>query len=678
MGAASTTANAQSVGISVVPTIERVQWNDRLAFANDDLYGGRLALQFGRFVELQPYYFTRDGYGIDSETAAERFGPRAVGQELDIRHYGSNVQINFASARGNLIPFIRAGAGVLRLIPDSTERQDRITLSAGGGVRFGIGGLNAELFAEQMSFRMRPMSLYGGPDTSTGKPPTLRNLVYGAAITVPLSGSRETLDTDPGLHGTSAPIEPFVGVLRYDSSFNLDDLELAGVRAGIDFSPIFGVRGFYWRGVNEDRDGPAAVSGYGGEGQFNLSKGTGISPFLVVGAGKIDYKEEFRDSTGYLPEDQNVIILGGGASVHLTDRIRVNGAIRDYVMSRESELDNVASTTDLTHNPMVTAGLTISFGKGSADVQSSDAVRAARNSANGTSQIDRRDEELRMLREALADRERRLNSRESGMMTSDRDQRVMMIERNLDTMRAGGASGRWITVPVPEQGEIILRYGMTPSTDSAGRVIVQPSAAAPAGSAQANVDVANRLLEIERRLNARLDAIERRQQGLPAAAQPGTPNVSVNVDQEGVRDRANTPVFQRLTTTRSRDLSPYVGFGFGDDNTQLILGARANLGPLTEGSPLDFVPELAIGLGDGTSVLAMANVRYSLNATSFNPYFTFGGGIFTPSVLGVNTAIGSSFALQKDTANPWHLGVELQGINLFSHTRLLFSLTRNP
>ncbi len=683
---------AQSVGVTAVPGIQRIEWSDKLAFEDDDMYGGRLALQFGKWVELQPFYFTRDNYGIDSSRANELFGPLSAGKQIDMRYYGSNVQFNLSD--GAFVPFARVGAGILRLKPDSAPRQDRITVSAGGGLRFGIGGLNAELFAEQLAFRMNPRGLFG-PDTAGAESPTLRNLVYGAAVTIPLSTMRETADSDGGLRGSTAPLEPFVGVLRYAGENDLPDQELAGIRAGIDFSPVFGVRGFYWRGVNDDRDAVVPVTGYGGETQFNLNTGPGISPFLVLGAGRIDYGSDFADSLGNGRVDKTALILGGGASLRLTDRLRLNGAIRDYVMTVDDDLDAVASTGDITHNTMITAGLTIAFG-GSRGMTESDRVR-------------QRDRELAELRRELEERE---DVRRSSGDMSARDQdvrridvrrsddsrvseRERMLEERLRRMEmqmqrrmvgdsimmrsemrmGGGGEQRWITIPVPEYGEVILRYGFPPAGGGTETSVIRDSVRVIQQGG--GTDMLRELAAIERRLSARIDAVER---GTPA---PAAPNVYVapGADPEVVErvvERSQTPVFQRFGQVRTTDLRPYLGIGFGDD-TQLIAGLRADLGPINSTSRFHFVPELAVGFGGGTSVLALANVRYALDGlagdTRIRPYATFGGGIFSPTVLAVNTSVGSSFSIGQGTA-PLLLNVELQGLNLFDHSRLLFGLSR--
>jgi len=678
----STALSAQTVGVSLVPTAQRIDWSNDLPFKTDWLYGGRLALQFGKYVELQPFYFTRDGYGMDSAKVAERFGLGAVGRAVDLRHFGTSVQFNLGD--GGVVPFVRTGAGVLRLEPEGSPRQDRITVSAGGGLRFGVAGLNAELFAEQMAFRMNPQGLFGPDTAANGTLPTLRNLVYGAAVTLPLS-SADDLDRDSdGLRGSTAPIEPFVGRLRYAGAHNLPDQELAGVRAGIDFSPVFGVRGFYWRGLNDDRDGPASVSGYGGEAQFNLNTGPGVSPFLVVGAGQVDYASDFRDSLGNPRADKTAFIVGGGASLRLTDRVRINGAVRDYIMTTDESLDNVASTSDLTHNTMITAGLTISFGgRTQAGDRRAVAPRDDRRTAARETPLERELRELDALREQRvlrAIREERLAlERELREDASAADS----ARRRRDTVRlaprlpVGGDAGRVITVPVPTQGEIILRYGL-PARDIEVTTVRRDSVI----TVTPDTELLSRLTDIERRLSARLEAIERQQATGPIVTPAPTVTMVTPTGDPVVVDRANTPVFERFGQVRTRDLQPYAGFGIRDGDAQVILGARADLGPINPGSGLHFVPELAIGIGSGPfSVLALANVQYAFGSVSgeqsVRPYVTLGGGIYSPTVLGINTAVGSSFRLQQDGGRPLYLNVELQGINLFGQTRLLFGLSRS-
>ncbi|AMW04448.1 outer membrane protein [Gemmatimonas phototrophica] len=654
---------AQQVGVSAVPSAQRIQWDADFPLEDGYLYGGRLALRFGKWVELQPFYFLQNKAKPDATRGGALFGPRSLGKSLDLQHYGTSIQFNLSDAA--VVPFARLGAGVLRLEPDSAPRQDRIAVSAGGGVRFGFAGLNAEVYAEQMGFRMRPNTLFGPDTTSTENLKTLRNVVYGAAVTIPLSTMRSDEGNDGGLSGSTAPLELFVGQLRYAGAHRLPDLEVAGVRAGIDFSPVFGIRGFYWRGVNDDRDGPAPVAGFGGEAQFNLSTGAGLSPYLITGAGQIDYKDTFADSLGGKRVDKTAFIVGGGASFRLTDRLRINGAIRDYIMTVDEDLDAVASTSDLTHNTMLTAGLTISFG--------------GRSTPSAQQQDRERSIKMRGMRA----------SPDSLRMRSDSSRRLMQPQ----IQRGATPSSQWITIPVPTQGEVILRYGWPPRTMGSDSVLVQrmdgmlmrrdsvmspsntPPAIAPAG------DLSAELREMERRLSTRIDALQRAAL-IPPPPQTVTVIAPPSAQEVVTLDRDAAPVFQRLQRTRTSDLRPYAGLGFDDGDVQFVVGTRADLGPIRPNSGFRFVPELAVGFGgDNLSVLALANVQYTFGSfggtRTIHPYATVGAGIFSPTVLGVNTAVGSSFSLRPATETPLYLNMELQGINLFNQTRVLVGLSRN-
>ncbi|MEP7383188.1 MAG: hypothetical protein ABI910_15970, partial [Gemmatimonadota bacterium] len=470
---AASSASSQSLGYVLTPAAERIQWDKDLAFKDDWLYGGRLGLLFGHQIELQPFYFFAKDYPIDDARAIASFGPASVGRSVEIRHFGANLQLNLG--RGDVVPFIRGGGGILQLRPDSGARRDRIAASAGGGIRFSIGGLSAELYAEQMAMRLNPLNVFGVDSASSGVAPTQRNIVYGAAISLPLSTMRDAVDSDPGLHGTSAPIEPFVGQLRYASKLGLKDQDLAGIRAGIDFSPQVGLRGFYWRGVNDDRDGTAPVAGYGGEAQLNLNSGPGISPYLILGAGRIDYLKDFRDPAGNTRENQGVLIAGGGASLRLTDRLRLNASVRDYVMTPEETLADVSTTDDLIHNTMISAGLTISIGGSSGPSAREVAQQRQREARDRVAR-----ENTRSLREDSLSMERRESrgdrtARESMRTMTESERSKMMHDMhpmNDSTMRRmhadsaamqKGGTPQWITIPVPAVGEVILRYGLTPS-----------------------------------------------------------------------------------------------------------------------------------------------------------------------------------------------------------------------
>ena len=678
----ATTGSAQSIGYSIVPSAERIQWNDQMAFEDDWLYGGRVSLRFGRSIELQPFYFAGKKYGIDASRASTLFGPQSAGRTIDLQHYGITTQINLG--KGNIVPFLRGGGGIMRFEPDSGRRQDRLAVTAGGGLRFGIGQLQAEVFAEQMGFRLDPRRLFSGDSLTGGSSVRQKNLVYGGAITIPISNAPDEEDAD-GLRGTTAPIEPFVGRLRYDGGSGLSDQNVLGVRGGIDFSPLFGVRGFYWRGVNEDRDKFVSVEGYGAEGQFNLNSGPGISPYVVAGAGRINYSGTYRDSLNNADNNRDALILGAGAMFQLSERIRFNAAIRDYVIARNDSLESATTTGDLTHNRMLSAGFTISIGGSTGPSDRQRALEAERGTQ--ARRVATRDAEIRAVRDSMRQERADQGTDRPRARRAERDSLGRPMRPGPGTVggRVQSAVGdRWITVPVPAQGEIILRYGLPPSAD--GAKVASPTA--PGDSVMVRRDsmvvvprtsgdsLRNQLAELEQRLMARIESM--RQPATVVMPNPVEPR-TVIVDTVGGDRFRGVPLTRRFSQVSSRDLLPFFGFSGGDAGTQAVLSLRMRLGEVASG--LQFVPEFAVGLGgDGTSVLAMANVQYQFGSiggsTALRPYVTGGAGIFSPSVVGVNTALGASMDLRKGRgATPWLGYIELQGLNLFNDTRLMIGLS---
>ncbi len=663
---------AQSVGFSIVPTAERIQWSDNIAFEDDWLYGGRAAFRFGKAVELQPFYFTGRKYGIDVSRAPTLFGPASTGRTIDLEHYGLAAQLNLAS--GNIVPFIRGGGGIMRFKPDTGNRQDRLAVTAGGGIRFGIGQLQAELFAEHLGFRLDPLRLFSSDSLTGGTSVRQKNLVYGGAITIPLTVAPDDEDVD-GLRGASAPIEPFVGRMRFDGDAGLSDLNLVGVRGGLDFSPLFGVRGFYWRGVNDDFDRFVSVEGYGAEGQFNLNTGPGISPYVVAGAGRINFSGSYRDSLTNADNERNALILGAGASLQLSERVRFNAAIRDYITTRGDSLEAATTTGDLNHNRMLTAGFTIAIGGATGPSDRQRALEAERRDRER--RLSSRDAEIRAVRDSMR-AERDQDLRDTRDNRRDANGRPMRPAPGDSGRRQPAVGDRWITVPVPTQGEVILRYGMPPSAETSRgaaprdtviirRDTVMGVTRSPTGSDS----LQQQLAALEERLIARIESMRQPQGGIN---QPMIEQRTVVVDTVGGERYRGVPIGRRFSQVSSRDLRPFVGVSGGDAGTQAVLSLRMDLGPVASG--LRFVPEFAVGLGgDGTSVLALANLQYQFGsiggATAVRPYLTGGAGIFSPSVLGVNTAVGASFDLRQGRGTPWLGFLELQGLNLFNDTRLM-------
>ena len=691
-------AAAQAVGFKVLPSAAKIRWDDALALNDDWLYGGRVSLLFGEQVELQPFFFRGTGIGVDSARARAIAGASAFPRTFDIDHYGATAQVNFGT--GDIRPFVRLGGGLVKFSSDSTPERRRVTVLAGGGLRVTMGAVEGELFAEQFQFRLAPARLFSRDSSAQGtseRAPIQRNRAYGASLSIPLSSFPEARSND-ALRGTRAPFEPFVGRLRYDSELDLAEQDLVGLRTGLDLNALVGLRGFAWRGVNRDHDATDGVWGYGGEAQFNLNAGSGITPYLVTGAGRIDYDSDFRDSQNRPRQDQTALIVGGGASFSLSERVRVNVSIRDYVTTSDDALVATRNPDDLLHSRLLSAGFTWSLGG-----QSSPAARGE-GSERPLSARDRELERLRHTNDSLLAERARDRSTESmrgdtgavtkatGADARDVDRLPAMSSAQMRAQR--DSTARLIVIPAPTLGEVIIRYGAIGASPTVPRI--RPDSArgerpldahaAPQPSVpMTEVDsagIAEQLAAMERRITQHIDdrlqdaRTDERRSGASAES-PVTPAREPQRVQPRPPDSASrTSFIGRLAQTRPSNMSVLTGFGAGD-GAQLVLDARADLGPLSPGSRFSLVPEVAVGLlGQRTTYLAVANLRYDLlTIGGIRPYVMGGAGLFSRTFVGVTTSVGASTDLRAGRGTPLFGFVELQGVNLFDRTRLLFGLS---
>jgi hypothetical protein len=117
------------------------------------------------------------------------------------------------------------------------------------------------------------------------------NLTYGAGLSIPLGGGAATYDDTPQyqLGNVALPVDVFAGQQNFSGASGLPRQNIVGLRTGIDFGPLVGLRGFYWRGVNDNFSRQQGVQAYGGEAQFSLNAGPGVNPFLIAGAAQVDF-----------------------------------------------------------------------------------------------------------------------------------------------------------------------------------------------------------------------------------------------------------------------------------------------------------------------------------------------------------------------------------------------------
>jgi len=648
LAAGASPAEAQNVSYSVIPTYQEIRWDDAFGFDKVRPFGVRGSLDFGPYFSLQPFYAwtdelePRDGLTVGEDDPAA----------WEMQTYGADMMVNVG--RGPLVPFLTGGGGILRVTPEDAERTDRLLLRYGGGLRFGLGsGLGAEITAQNWTTRLSSPFVAGAvSDDDFPEDGLVDSWVYGAGLRIPFGGDVSSAQGTRGLvPGIS--VEPFAARTDFADELGLDRLHAAGARAGVDFNQNVGLRAFYWRAVDDDFSEFQDAEAYGAEARFNLNTGPGLSPFLVAGAGRIRFTDEFFDVEGERPDDLDHLILGGGVSFALGDRARVELGVRDLLMTPGADLEDVTNPDEFVHSWQYSAGLSLTLG--------------ARPRGSQEGSVREREEEL----ERLVEENRRLRA---GIAVDEREDGPRAVEG--DTV--GGP--RTLVIPVPEVGEVILRYGEAYAVR------------APEGTLNAA-----QLEALERRIAELLAAqgvsandttIARLQRENLEARIPELVRQAVReeIQAMGLQPGAPAPIAVTVTDSDSArrwevlTLEPYTGLQV--DRTQLLLGMRAGMRNISPDVPIQIVPELAFGFGDGgTSLLLGINARYAHEvggSRRFTPYVQGGVAITNSRLLSFNAGYGVMFdAITDSEGQPIRMFIEHQGIQLYRDHRLLVGASLN-
>jgi len=675
LGPLATPAAAQDVSYSVVPSYQEIRWDDAFGLERTRLPGIQASLDFGPFFSLQPFYLWKDGVALRDGLSA---GPETA-DLFDVKAFGADLQVNLG--RGSLFPFLRGGGGVLRTDDEVAGERDRVFLRYGAGIGFGLGSsASAEFFAENWSTRLDGPFVPGAvPQADFPDDGIVTSLVLGAGVRIPFGGGyRETQGAFGLLPGIF--LEPYAARIDFADELRLGRQYAAGARAGVDFNQNVGLRAFAWRGVDDDISEWMDVEGYGAEAQFALNTGPGLSPFLVVGAGRINFKDDFRDLDDQPRARQDHLTLGGGVSLGLGDRTRIELAARNLLMTVGSELEDVTDPDELVSNWQYSAGLSFTLG---ARPRSQVTRTAERDQERMRAEIERERAELERER-TRAQAELEAMRRENERLRAGEDPaRVERTVVTVDTVRAPGTTGlgRTMTIPVPEVGEIILRFGEAYAVGAtATGTGLSPEALAEmerritesllARGALTPGDTARARIEREL-LEARLPEMVRRV-------------VREEMDRVGVDRPAAAPrtvPAEEVTFLRGRRLEairPFTGFQV-DSPTQLLLGARADLGLLSEVVPLRLLPEVSFGVGEGDPSLRVAmNTAFEWNfggSHNVTPYGLAGVGISNRRFLTADLGYGVKFDVRGESASPLRVFVEHRGVSWFRDNQFLVGLS---
>lgn len=716
--AAPAAAQVDGISYAFSPVATYAFYDGNAALRSHLLYGGRLGFGFGRYVELDAEYLrgarTRTTFdGFEAPTGVDALLQALPAQDVDVQRAGAGLRVNVG--RWRLLPFLRGGAGIVQIDPEDVDATRSIYVTYGGGLTLSAAQrYTLTVEGARDVYRYSPFATYalgdGGPFTPDDFPVrTVHNLALSASLRLYLGGRTEGSETDVDAAlrrqfaggGLRLFVEPAYGQIAFNSRLGASFPEkqpVAGLSAGFDLGPYVGLRGAYLRATDEDTplaDGvPTSfrdLSLYGGELNLRFAQAAGgLTPYVILGGGYLNAGEDYDAGALGRPSDRPFAQIGAGLDLPLTPAVRLKGAIRSLLMS-DLDADAVATPSRVYGSALWTGGVEVSLGRRGRSVASvldrSVEARLADERARAAQEQAAREQALReavraayhaQLRTEVDSLRLAVTAAPNDSVRTERLAALAVREAALaDTLAAGAApagvanvSGRTMTIPVPERGEIYIRYGdpVAPETQVATPIVVTTEGlAAGTGSAtEAQVAALVRAelarqqgqaltrAEVDRivraavqsaqasnaALLARLATLEARLAAAPLAG----PSAVVAVDSSGAVLARNADA-GLLWGRQYYSTLPFLGVRTGSGPTQALVGIRGDF-RLPSGAGMRFLPEVGIGVGDGVSLQAFANTAWGLPRVSgLEPYAGLGAGVktdkgFTGAGLAINLLAG--------------------------------------
>ncbi len=387
--APSTMAQVKGISYTLSPTGEYVFWDKNTGISNGFLVGGHLGFGFGEFVELRATYLQdvnnlKRDFSSLSPMALKNAQLDTVG--VSVQRWGGDLKLNLS--RGGLVPYVTVGTGVQTIGADTMAKFKNIYVSAGAGLQFSGGDrytLNVQ--AVNTAFNGSPVrSLTTAAERTANNLSTddypnelLKNWSVRASLILYLGGRRpgELTDVDKAYlnnfsGGLSLPIEVTAGQLNFGKSLPYANTRYAGVSTGLNFGPYVGIRGFYWRGLEDGYFSQfSKLALYGGEGKFKLGTGQGLTPSILLGGGVIDAMDGYQaDSITTGPLDKKGFVSGGlgldfpfGRAVKLT-------AYAKALLTAPDSIINAVDPNKLTTSWAYGLSLNLLIGNGMKTVES--------------------------------------------------------------------------------------------------------------------------------------------------------------------------------------------------------------------------------------------------------------------------------------------------------------------
>lgn len=727
-------AQVSGVSFSLSPTADYLIFEDNAGLKNGYAVGGTVGLGLGQYIELQASYMFGDRYRTDfarlrggDEIVSERLG-LLKNQDITLQRYGLSTRVNLASTV--IVPYLTAGTGIIRMTRNNLKASESLYISGGAGLMASVASRYTFFIqASHMGYRYNPGSAFlRGSEMNTAdlQPANftqvdVTNWDIQLGIKAYLGGSRfensgdEIIFLDEfngGWSNVRYTFDVFYGQIFFDESLGFPSTtHLTGLQAGLDFGPYAGVRGFYWRGI-DDRDGLKfdRLHMYGALFRTAFFR-SGVRPYVNVGGGYMRVLSDYDPGMLTDPQSQMFALTGVGVEASITSNVFLKGDISAMAFTGDG-IDNAISPSSVNLSPMFTLGISYRIGdfvhRGQQDRRQPVTESARPVSLAEADPITRELEQrqrMQIMREtalsteiakALAEGDtlvaNNLTSelerlrRETPRPVDEPTEKVTETEK--EEVVEKKIDDRTITLPVLEEGEIYIRFGKPAPVvpveagesqtvrDLERRVeqLLRDREAARTGQPQPQTGVTvlpsgddgsmeRRMRQFEERM---LELLDSRQAQNGVTTQPQQESASATPDVTVIQDR---------TAGELNGIAAYLG---ASTPYQGVIGVRGDYGSFLSGR-IELIPEFVLGFGNDTRMyninalvlVPLPEIRY---IDPFLPYTGLGLGLMAFSnppddIAGIQFTWSFHLGAERDLG-PGKLFIEYANLNLFSFNRL--------
>lgn len=669
-------ANSQikDVTFTVSPMGEYTWWNENLTLDNSTFWGGRVGFGFGPLFEIRGFY--QKSFDVKASLrdlnweVTDNWADKMTNSHVDISRYGGELKFNLVKNR-IFAPYITLGGGVQSFSYDIASiddpevmidmKEEQLFGAIGLGTKFNLSDRTVlSLEAKNTFFNVNEKSYYLNPNyvfSEDGKN-RLHNWSAVASLDFYFGGVKTDNDDvtraydrlfSDGFSGMKFVLEPGGTYLNFHEDLPFHDQYFLGGAAGVDFSSLVGLRGFYYK-ATEEADKLSLnfnddLSMYGGNIIARLNQPRGVNPYLNIGAGYLKVGDNYIGRPGLAVAESTPFAFGGlGLEIPLSKFLALYGSFNALFSVQDGDdVLTVQDPSQVKTSYMYQAGVRFNLGK-AANAERAYSERIDR------AVMEEREVNNQRINDIRAEYEERIaqldNEIDSATADQDYTKAAQIIEErnNVETLLKKVDS-----IGVNEDN--LIRMTEEDLNRIVNEVIKETRRNAydyynQAPRQETSPQMNDRLNQIEQKLDRNLVEMNQLRTNQNRTTIISDRDTSIPVMPAAPARRDVGQVSGGSQFLKWNRVGVYTGPSFGDITTWNV-GVRGYM--QIGNTEMDFVPELYAAFGDKSGIGISGNVVYNINIpfNRFSPYAGLGVGIFHGKKVhyGTNIILGGDLAM---------------------------------